>query len=127
MSRRFQFSVRGVLGLMAAFGVALGLWHHWEHAANVDCTAAAVQNRISATGQFTRLSGAETESCWIEVSLQKRGAWSYWKFDNCLATRRWWGVYYFQSMIGPFHEPGNYKFQLFTADGPRFAGRFVID
>lgn len=126
MRRRFQFSLRTLLCLTVVVCVGLGARHRWQQAAYVECEPAGPHEPVRATGLFTRMAGVQHEIYWLTVALEKPSASFYWTFDKGAAPREWIGIYRFETMIGPFHEPGDYTVKLFTEDGVRFSGTMTI-
>ena len=124
MSRRFQFSLRTLLGLAAIICLMLGGWHLLETYGNyMDVGDMAVGKPITVKGRVIRVLGPP--KCWIEASssvadeqLEDGSSHAEW------IRRSWLCCYEFEYELYPIKNPGEWT--VTTIWMPRGqTGRFV--
>lgn len=104
MSRRFQFSLRTLLGLAAAVCLVLGGWHLFDTYGNyIEIDRIRVGEPITVRGRYVRFFGPDK----LEIFLGWGGS-DYelygWPRD---VERSWLCLYSFECELDPVYEPGD--------------------
>jgi hypothetical protein len=117
MSRRFQFSLRALLGLAAIASLSLGGWHLLEtYGTYVDAENPRVGEPIRISGRFVWLFGPN--ECHLDIGhtwADESGC----TFSYCVGKRSWLCFYSVEQDFDPVDRPGQIEVFLNRREGLR--------
>ena len=128
MLRRFQFSLRALLGLSVAMCLLLGARHLLETCGQfVASQTARIGEPVAINGRLIRFFGPREYEYFLDVIPRVEGEEQMTWLGT--SKRSWLCVYEVSQDFGPMSRPGSYRLILQAAerDAPKFRGDLIIE
>jgi hypothetical protein len=129
MSRRFQFSLRGLLGIAAVVCAAFGGIHLLNaYGSWIEVSDLAVGKPVIVKGRYIRLFGPPKLLIFIQIKEPKpKGRFGY--YGSCVGSRqrRWLCLYSLEAEFARLDEPCELRAELGDFIKPSEPGPYLQD